>query len=544
MFPFIEPFLCSKWVLLAKSKMYGNDVSLSVWSRRYYGSIASSPVTPLRYCPQCFQEDSNKVGYGIWRCIHQYWPLKICPHHSCNLVETQVRRMDRVYLPIEEAVGKIPARSTSFASPLQTILAKNLLELEPGCKSVGPERLRMACKLELRKAGYETITRAAYKQFTAGIVERFGADELRRCHTESDNVEAEWANPIFRSSPRPLFAHHCNVVCALVGIPLQQLLKTASDYQSDEFGPWPCKSVGLPCSGKKVIVCARGKGDRFVFMCPQCQTYYNRPAPLVKNMGGSFDHWFNWNSEATPFARDLARIWRDPKQNWASLKLAYNKEPQVIAKCAARLGLPDMPGRNIGRYRQNTSNTNDALKLLTITKRTSLEAFIRKNPTGLRKDAPREILTLYNWLIVHDTKPPPGFATQSHKKKSPGKTGLCARDFEVAEIIRAGASQASQELKRPRTGRVSITALLRFFAPKIIIPLTALRDMPRTYAQINALVETAEQLKQRRFEQALANLESSAKLPPWYKLAHNWSRQLPPDMRIQLRTAYLKYRGT
>ena len=220
MFPFVAPFLDPLKSQALNANMVGNDSLKGKLPTLGYAALEFNAASPLRFCQLCLEADIREVGFSVWRCVHQIWPLKICPYHECDLVDTRVLRMDNAYVAIEDAAEHIPAISTSYVSPLQTAFAKNVLELQSNSDwEIGPDKLREACRIELRKGGLKTRGASAYTDFKAELLRRFGADALGRCFAGIDGKQRTWGSPIFYHSrhPSPLLSHHCNVICALVG---------------------------------------------------------------------------------------------------------------------------------------------------------------------------------------------------------------------------------------------------------------------------------------------------------------------------------------
>ncbi|CAH0529760.1 MULTISPECIES: TnsD family Tn7-like transposition protein [Vibrio] len=64
--------------------LLSNDGShIAVLSRTTSSRLRFSSA--LKFCPQCLEEDTLKWGHGIWRTVHQYCGMFVCPKHACWL---------------------------------------------------------------------------------------------------------------------------------------------------------------------------------------------------------------------------------------------------------------------------------------------------------------------------------------------------------------------------------------------------------------------------------------------------------------------------
>ena len=544
MYPFAAPFLEPEDARAAKTNMLGSDHRDLKWTRLCHRAIGADLGTVMRFCPDCATDDLRAIGAPVWRRIHQVGPLKLCPTHNCPLVETKVLRTDRAYVPLDPLVAGRHQGSPSLPSPLQLGLAKDVAEIANNPHwEVGPEKLLEACRIEWRSSGRSLLGRSALPDFVEDLTEKFGRDELRLCDAAIDNVNTSWAAAIFRSARTSVGFQHYSAFCAFLGISLKDLIAKAVLVSERESGPWPCLAHGQPCRGKLTIQfkrmdavrCEEGQ-DAFRFQCPDCGTVYFRPAPLTRNPDGNFEYELSrW--EIPDWALQLKDLWQDTDQTWVSLAARLDQTRSSIGLHAAKLGLPTIPGRCLDSFYKALATQSDRLTRIAL-RRAALVKFMEENPAVTCSAAPTAIQNLFSWLRLNDSTPLPSFAT-SGKHWSRGKIGIAARDEEVAEIIHAKLKDAESELKRPGKPRVSVTSVLRFFAPTLIIPARALSDMPKTSVLIAGLVESKEQHRTRRLADILNAIAQAQALPTWYRVYHRYRVQaMSPAERTTVRTAF------
>lgn len=453
--------------------------------------------------------------------------------------------MDRHYVPLEQAAGNVSTASNAFASQLQTALARDVAYLASiPVVSVGQRKLRLACQIELKKAGGGIHGLGAVKKLRAALMDRFGANELELIGASLDRDRRAW-QALFNDTTYPVYLHHFSAVCQLIGIPFRRLLDTAASLGEPETTPWRCVSIGLTCSGKRTIRSRVSKNGSFVFKCPHCRTSYSRPAPIALNADGTFEHDLLRTHDQMPWASQLRTEWTNPTHTWKSLTKLFNCSRKVLLLRAAKLHLPDMQERSLGEGRRYLAKFGQKRAQNQKTRRSIFEAFVREHPNSTARNLPPEMGKIYAWLRANDPAPLPKLAV-SHKNRCGGKRPdrTAARDEALAEVIRDGAAEAMTKLKFHGAPRVSRKTLLRYFAPQARIPRRALSAMPRTSAALNELIETVDQRKKRRVDELISAMDSLDKLPAWGVFwAKNGLARLDVHHLAQVRSAFEKRRA-
>ncbi|MFA0572132.1 TnsD family Tn7-like transposition protein [Vibrio splendidus] len=67
-----------RWHMLSNDGSHIAAVSRTACSRLRFSSA-------LKLCSRCLEEDALKYGHGIWRTVHQYYGMFVCPKHACWL---------------------------------------------------------------------------------------------------------------------------------------------------------------------------------------------------------------------------------------------------------------------------------------------------------------------------------------------------------------------------------------------------------------------------------------------------------------------------
>lgn len=545
LFPFVAPFLQPADELDARDSLLGKETRRALWTRTCHAAIGASPQMCMRYCPQCFQKDIAVYGTATWRCSHQIWHLKICPDHECDLIHTNVMLMDRHYVSLEQAAGTVPTASNAFASQLQTALARDVAYLASiPAVTVGQRKLRLACQIELKKAGGGIHGQGAVKKLRAALMDRFGADDLERSGASVISDRRAW-QAVFNDTTYPVYLHHFSAVCQLIGIPFRKLLDTAASLGEPETAPWRCVSIGQACSGKRIIRGRVSKNGSFYFKCPQCGISYSRTTPIAQNVDSTFEYELVRTPDQMPWALELGTEWSNPTHTWSSLTKRFNCSRRVLLVRAARLHLPDMKGRSLAEGRRYLATFGQKRAHHEKTRRPIFEAFVREHPNATARNLPPEMKKIYAWLRKNDPDPLPKLAvTNINLGAGRRPAGTAARDEELARMIRNGAAEAMTKLKFRGAPRVSRKTLLRYFAFQARIPLGALPAMPHTTAALNELIETVDQRKQRRVDELISGIDSLDILPAWGNFfTQNGIARLDVHHLAQVRSAYVKRRA-
>jgi hypothetical protein len=554
MYPYSAPFLAPEQARKVKTEMLGQYPRGTTSTRVCNSAIGMRTNSPLRICPECVKADIVNYGVPFWHCIHQVSPLKICGLHKCPLRTTPVLRSDRELISVADVLPISGELNSSNPSRLQLALADNILGLSANTWwEIGAHRLVEGCRIEFQRRGRNLGSRSAGPQLISELLSTFGEQELRDCGAEIRVDGPNWVRPIFhelmtksqREDATSLRLQHFNAICCLLGVSLQELFRTSVSVPEIETPPWPCLSIGLPCSGKLVINFRRTHTSNRKtgvtsgrFQCLQCGTTYFRPLPLRRNADGSFEHRFPTVPKPV-CVNTLKEIWQSPSQSWSTLAARLGASRHRIASEAARLELPDMPRRTLVMYRK-VKSSRPIHEMNAAQKRATLLEFQAANPTVRLADTPKFIRTLYAWLRMNDPVPLPSFAS-GKRIGLKGKRGFSNRDQEFAEMLRPKIGEARIELTRPFAPRVSIPAVLRYFGPRITIPITALKNMPRTSELILSIVETSQDRRTRWVRQVVESLERAQTLPTWTSISCKFGCfNLTPEERQRIRSAYLK----
>ena len=116
--PFYGPFLPMDRLERIRQDMCGDQRS-TIAAR--IGTAGSSIPLPqwLRFCPQCVEEDRQKLGECYWHRIHQASGVLVCPFHAIQLQNSKAPARNSKtryeFIPAEQGV-KIAARNSCIIS--------------------------------------------------------------------------------------------------------------------------------------------------------------------------------------------------------------------------------------------------------------------------------------------------------------------------------------------------------------------------------------------------------------------------------------------
>ena len=131
MYPYYGRFISSEKRKVAYDALVGLDGDFS----KLFGmpQNRSKAKRYFRYCPLCVQTDREELGETYWHRIPQIRGIKVCPHHKCYLVESDVMLDSSIsakLTPAEEVIEDLSEPEVLYCeNEVETQLANYITEV-------------------------------------------------------------------------------------------------------------------------------------------------------------------------------------------------------------------------------------------------------------------------------------------------------------------------------------------------------------------------------------------------------------------------------
>lgn len=284
MVPYFSPFVLQESLDGAlRDIMYGGSgAHLHLgWRTTAYGQLT------LRCCDQCYQEDAETLGEGVWRRIHQCPPAVRCPKHDVPLLDTGVpltcrnrQRRDK-WLPLtEEVVTKArPLKVTGPPEFHMRLARESQWLLDNKLKPQPREEICRRYRLLAEKGGW--IGHAGRPDWTGlgyELMRYVGSDFLRQFGLDLTGYErSNWIKRTALVNARGSApVRHLILVCFLdltleeflgTDLPLDGIREAGAEGETS-----PCKNIF--CDLYQAKQRPRGVIRRTLVRCPECGFAY------------------------------------------------------------------------------------------------------------------------------------------------------------------------------------------------------------------------------------------------------------------------------
>lgn len=474
-YPFLAPFIsrASADILLQShlSETPTWRVSRTECFRR------SKAAATLRGCRQCMAEDIRLLGTAYWHRLHQIPALRICHKHQTPLVKSGVGMGEALTFPfIEESLLDIPC-SEKFSSRLQKVLCAGFETLAQFDKPF-PDRAQLHHTIYSALSSAALIDGKTYadEKVAEMLFAEYGESALGEVGFTTSTMIREHIRANFRKGAVDRSAHPVLTIlfAALSGEPFRALIERA-------VGCAPAFSNYKMCDRQsRSILGAEADGANSV--AP--------PSPPKQP---------SWLPQ-------LRGLWSDRKQTWMSLAVTIGQSRAKMAYQAAKLRLPNMPGRKIDSQRAHALGKRR--KRLDWSARWhrrvgEFAAFKKAYPDARGATLAKVNLNLYLWVR---TNRPDLFSTLVPTKANlPSDSHFEEIDQTTAASIRKVGPTARAALLRSHH-KITRARLLQAMNQKL--PLNSRRRPIHSLTALSEFVETDHQHFERLFESMRESLKS------------------------------------
>lgn len=522
--PLYGPFVPQERLLRVREYMrgnYGGTIHMCL------GAILTSKhdATFLRFCPLCVEADREQLGETYWHRLHNIPGINVCPIHKIFLepssVHIRYRGKRDEYLTAEQAVCRVPARTTEDANPLhQTYLriAEDAAWLLKQRGLTADSTLNRARYIRLLfERGFSTYAGRVFTRelissmklhYSAQVLETVGCEIEKKCN---------WVNRLVqntRSAQRPI---QNLLFIQFLGCTAQEFFNLPTKSLPFGKGPWPCLNRASDHYKQSLITeyelsmtSGRTKSRKGTWWSPRPKGTFRCDCGFIYFRTGP-DQSREARFEMSGYVA-LGRIWED------TFRQLY-EEGYTYRQMAARLAVSNSTIKNkaveLGLITPSRTTIWAQPAVLTPVrkKRGAVKSFIdpkvrdsnRKilldtvtaNLSLGRSAIRRKLSTIYNWLLNNDEKwlyahlP----ARLTSRKVNPVQVDWQARDKELAREVRKVASSVRSAVGRPV--RVSATGIAGRIGKLVVISKYS-DKLPLTVQALKEAAETVEEYAVRR----------------------------------------------
>lgn len=517
MYPYFKPFISKE-----RDAIFREYMTAEVGSGRskYFslgiGKLRYPKNTHLKFCSECWSEDTKKYGEPYWHRIHQLPGVLVCPIHKRVLMNSPVFTgmaandlffADEGMLARSYECAKLsPAlvdKFESFAKNCEWIL-KESHELK-NC-----ELLHQKYDLWLRHKGFRTyIGRTWHKELYMAIVEQYGEEFLKEiCAYEE--IYPVWLNRILfypNKMQHPMF--HILLTSFLAGSTQNFFEGDCPETLPYGKGPWPCRNKVCEFHLKDVIENIEIKYDkgfcRAVFKCPYCGFAYRRknPIPKEKQYSGTVyvaDYGWLWKEKLVEY---LVEQKLTPRQTCRLLGCDF----YTVDKYAVELGLwADGELTTFKKVCKKSERVSPEKEILQ-------KEDYRKQWRDLMKENPeagRNILFNLDsktalWLQKNDR--------QWYDKNSPPALYI-STNWKEKDRIFLGKVKETISLLKVESGKpkfISLGKVVRMTGLNTLMRKNAEQNIPLTMAYLAEHLETEDEWRKRKIKWAVQEVHNEGR---------------------------------
>jgi hypothetical protein len=468
------------------------------------GMMASTVSEPtyFRYCPQCVEEDIEKLGETYWHLSHQLPGVLVCLKHGYLLQNSSVlfrSKNKHVYIAATKencnSMSKLPKYNDKTMTQLKAI-ASDVIKLFWADFYFSWTGIQQAYKYLLQKHGFATVKGTVNQRTLAEQFRwHYGEELLTILQSPVDpNNPACWLKAITRKHRKAFHPIRHLLFIHFFGEDIQSFYQYAHrTYQPFGEGPYPCLNAAADhflqpvISSVKVTICTDTGKPVGTFSCSCGFTYSRRgPDQTLKDR------------YRIGTIKQFGPVWEDKLQQLVQIeKLSYYaaaKQLHVDIGTVKKYANKEIDNvSSVITDEQNLLLEKQAQWLQLQTQYPDL------SKTGLRKIAP----ALYTWLYRHDRKWLNENSPQ--KQASPPinkRVDWNRRDEELLikvqkAVKRLYSSEKPVQINVSRVGKeIGKLALLE----------RHLDRLPLTSAYLNRVIETRERFQIRRVQWAAKQL--------------------------------------
>jgi Tn7-like transposition protein D/TniQ len=483
------------------------------------GLMASRVSLPqwLRFCPQCAEEDSRRVGECYWHRIHQVPGVEICPLHKSWLKNSSVRARDAQIryefisagCAIQEASPDRFDREDSFIDMLSALAQDAQWLLDQRNISQDLVSLQQRYRRRLADLGLSTYRGRIDKNALLSRFKNMYAPELLRLlHCELDeHTEDNW---LVRLAHKPDNAqhplHHLLLIHCL-GQTAETFFRLPTQRRPFGDGPWPCLNPvcyhyrQLQVSACTITHSPYVSGKPIGAFSCSCGFTYLRTGP-----DASVEDQFKISRIQTfghLWEARLSHLWKDETVSLREIARQLGVDPLTIKRHASRLDLP-FP-RPVSRTCQLNKTQKLRFPLKGAPEQCRSEEYRVRWINAVQeyqgmgvKFIRGKYPALYEWLYRHETvwlKAHLPTKFRAHRQVSP--VDWRQRDQQLAQLVEISAHRLRHQAGKPT--QITLAAIGRDIGQLALLQ-QHLPKLPVVARLLGHLAETREAFAIRRIQ--------------------------------------------
>ncbi len=509
LYPYYTMFLPEDRVKAVARAMWGNRGNAI---NNITGMMASAIHFPrhLRFCPECFVEDTRQFGEAYWHRLHQIPGVLMCTKHKKILIESSVdMHFHRYEFVAANEQNCIYSSSNAIYKDSDLLRILQYAEDIVWCLSnyglirkvfISNHNLRDCYLAILKEKNFATVGGRVYQDDLKECFNEFyGNVYLRLLQSDCQNGES-WLSAIVRKHRKTFHPiRHLLMIRFLLGSP-ENFFSRTWVYLPFGKGPWPCLNAASEHYKQPVIKeirithCSDTKRPVGTFVC-SCGFVYSRRGPdAVKNDLYRIGRIKSFGSVWEEKLRNLA-----VKEKWGicNIAKALNVDRGTVLKYISKLNIASVKQKNITNNHFYDLRSQHRSAWLDVQKFNM--TFLK---TEIRKLAPKH----YTWLYRHDKE----WLNRNSPKPKSVKCNNHRVDWDERDRrLLYEAEQAVKDiLKNQKPVRVTISRIGKMIGALALLEKN-LNKLPLTKAYLMKARESKTDFRKRRFCWAINAIKDS-----------------------------------
>lgn len=462
----------------------------------------------LRYCRECWNEDTRRFGEVYWHRIHQLPGVMFCPVHGSPIYNSNIPAPDAVMgffpasLQVMSPKEEFEHFSDAAMTQLLSLAADSKWILENSSALGYYKTINESYVLLLRKHGFQGFSGKMMHQRLYEKISAFYEDEILELLEAANTGIVPWTQRLLQtpnSFVHPVY--HQLLMRFLAGSAEAFFQSKCEDTLPYGAAPWPCRNFVCEHYLKDVIDhielrCEKGI-YKAIFACPHCGMVYRRkhPLPKEKQYAGQIyvsDYGWKWEER-------LKEHFRKGSTTTAMVR-DLHCDYYTIKKYGVKYGF--LPADQ--RLRRYSYYPKDGPEEKALTERENREkhrnrwlAAISANPHASRKELFNIEHESYLWLRKNDLV---WYDANTPEKK---KTGINweRRDEEYLEMVEQAIADLKKKSGRPNL--ISINLVKKQAGIGDLHKLLTTDKIPKTASYLEQHLETREAWRKRKLQWAV-----------------------------------------
>lgn len=528
LFPLYEPFLPKKRATSLRDKMKnGNGGSIYEQIGAKAGSICVKNA--LCFCPNCVEEDLEKLKESYFRRAHNVQGVSVCYKHGIPLVEYPVSFHDQSRIAFIRLDHKKLNNINQISYdpkllPLMKQLAKSVYSLlnsktHAHQQAVYKRYNNLLCSKGLLTSGGNVKQRELYEHFISYYVKPFLS------FLESDIVfdsEYNWLKVLTRKPRRVTHPIRHILLIHFLSSSLDNFFSNTEQYTYFDHGPWYCLNPTADHYHQRVVLECKVTADYKTrqpvgtFSC-YCGFIYSRKGP---DMGLEDEKKIGRIKQfGTIWEKELKELLIRGNLSLRATARVLGCDPKTVVKYAQKLGLSDLLSTNIGVALEKSNKTAVHKKhFLDYHSIYSCDIinYLEKHPDSSRKQLREALKKQYIWFYRHNREwlkrhLPPCTPRNRRNNNTQKRVNWLQRDAEIIEKVK---NTYLEILKYPKPIRITQSLIGEKLGIKPLLE-QHLDLLPRTKEYLKEITETIEQFQLRRVEWIYTHNQNFRDLKKW-----------------------------